>query len=53
MKRETVLVKLLFLCLLYIFACNAGGCVGYEEKMSQYMDENGCTPDIYGYGWEK
>ena len=23
----------------------------YEETMKQYVDENGLSPDIYGYGW--
>lgn len=30
---------------------NGEACERYEETMKQYVDENGLSPDIYGYGW--
>ncbi len=60
MKFEIAVIIISIVVPLCVSSCNADWWIGhdngeaytrYQEEMRRYIDENGLSPDIYGYGW--
>ena len=59
---ELFIIIISLLLVFLVSSCDAEWFIGhdngeayikYQEEMRKYINENGLSPDIYGYGWVK